>query len=667
MTKKNKKDKDNEEDAECKGESCPINGPANGGHDDNNEYTDELLASVTGEDQPKLLELPKLRDLVPKKLLMRDRCLQLGYMIGPLTQKQDKRSLEVGGFFLVKKDDDSFAFQDFIIPKELPVSEGSIYVAEHYDQTAREVKTLNQKNNTSLRFGAMFHVHPYKAGGLYHSNADDKALESLLNKLAKTTRKVHESPYMLIQDKLRKEYGDKAFCLKGDELSDAVQRFIYPDDILFFKVLREFGLKPDPAHFKKKDFMGRLLDMIGKETYEPRLVNFAVSFVFNNNKGGHYVKLGAQEKFVFTGKESSIYIENLPLEIFDEGVDIPTEEEVTELIKERIVFPEKIKTKWISRAASKIVYSGPSGSAVGSIGVSSKKSVAERIASLVEPAAAAESSEGNVSGDDALESIVTGEDVVSSAPKKTEMPANQIAKTKDRTYNNEEIAELFVLAANSYLADFRHAECKYSTYMVEILDLLGKYRYTYYAGSAPGYDTRVKNTNLPGIRTSVEQTGSLVEDNPRVVETHFTHFYRIQDSIDNIIDEILELQDSESAKFMLEFVFAKDIDEKNKLLETYVTGVLTAKVERYIASNLADGKSTAGHTDNDKDADASEAGKPGDANSTLDIKSKDGEPDTPADSEPSSPGASADSHPDASEDDDMLKHTFRPRDRFFEE
>ena len=204
----------------CPDGKCSLPGPARGGYDDGGEFADELFNELNDEVASKVPEQKPLKELLPFPLRISERCLEFGFKLGPETKKASNRELEAGGFYLVEKGDDLFTFKDFIVPKDLPVFAGRIVIAEHYSDAGDEIQILNNLNNTDYRMAAMLHVHPNNAGGLYHSSMDDDALKSLVNKMAKTTRRIYEVPYNLIEDKIRRERGDDCSILKGDELTD---------------------------------------------------------------------------------------------------------------------------------------------------------------------------------------------------------------------------------------------------------------------------------------------------------------------------------------------------------------------------------------------------------------------------------------------------------------
>ena len=605
-------------DASEEEETCPVNGPVLS-VDQSNEFNDDLLSCLTGGDssaeEPKM-KIAQLRDLVPQNLQIRDRCLQLGYMIGPETSQQGKKPFEVGGFFTVESGDQLFTFNDFIIPQKLPVTIGSITVAEHYDQCAREIQGRSTQQHRKLRLGAMFHIHPSLTGGLYHSDDDDKALDSLVDKMAKTTRQVFESPFQLIEDKLKIEYGPDQLCLKGDELSDAVKRFFYPDDHLFFQVLQEFGLKPDPHDFKKADFLARLLESIDDQTYEPRAVNFAVSFVFNNARGGPYVCMGMEEKYIFSGKQNRTKVSDIPLVVTDIGIDLPTAEEVAELVRSRVVFPPKYAFQGVRRYVRGFISDRTSNSALDLLSSSKtsggsnplRDSLAHRINSLAplsSPASLRQELDlleeiNRVSTSDSLDLSDLSDQLdpltTLTNPAQPFNPARPLSsqsgsaipsvpKTVKPFYTYQEIAGMFTLAASSYLLDGRHAECRYSTYMTVLLDKLDSFGTSTPVFINSQYSNYSSNqhhgSKALGLRSAVLALGPLLADRDDVVAKPDVKYYSLKTVATNIHDELdfmdrakeMDLACQEDCRFMLRFIFAPGSMDRSKLLEDYV-GIL---------------------------------------------------------------------------------------------
>ncbi len=604
---------------ECPDGTCGLN---NGSFDDDG-LGDDLLASVLGEEVEEKVQMKvtPLKELAPEKIYIRDRCIQFGKMVGPETRKQGKKRLEVGGFFLRDIDEDKVTLMDFIVPKDLPVTTGSIYVAEHYDQAAREVRAENQVLKIRRRIGAMFHIHPSEKGqGLYHSQDDNEVLVNLVNKMSKTTKVPYDAPFALFQEKIRTEYGDDGIYLRGDALSDYIQRFVYPEDELFFKALQEFGLKPDAKDFKKAEFLARLLDMVGKETYEPRIVAYGISFVFNNGGDNPFVKLGIRERFAFSGTEDYDSIANIPYEITDVGIDIPTAEEVAAIVKQRVKFPY-VAPKNVAKAAAGRFFDNVAGvwRDVGSKGKGKKGSkggkgkayqggargpqgfhgqgtstatssyargrktarhiLKEGIEDLVLPEPEVEDNIGS----ELLEAIDTGEAIGMGNGKK-DMPKDQIEKSDGKYYSISEITDLFGLALFSYLREGRHPQSKYSTYVSVLVSLLSAYHGPHKSAnlrtsiSHAGKQNYIDMGPILGLRSCIEELGPLVEDNPLVVKRHKIDFFKLNNMTDNIYGEIAHRPkgveyDDETVQFMSQFIVGTTFG-RNVLLKSYVESVL---------------------------------------------------------------------------------------------
>ncbi|MBT5030550.1 hypothetical protein HN840_05335 [archaeon] len=578
------KDNDNKD---CPDGTCPINGPASGGYDDD-DFGDELLGSLLGDEEEEETreEILRLADLLPKEFTITDRAIKLGQRIGPLVQEQDKkgalygRALEVGGFFVAERDDIT-NFRDFIVPRKLHVTTGAILIAEQYDFAARELKARNEKNNTHQRLAAMFHIHPSKNGGLHHSPQDDKELVKLTSKMAKTTRQIFESPYSFIEDRIRKEYGEDQLCLKGDELSDAIQRFIYPHDEAFFSALQHFDINPDPNAFNKAEFLAQILDLIDQQTFEPRLINYGVSIVFNNGGGFPYIKIGAEEKFAFSGKKNYDSFENIPIRVIEHGINIPTYEEIEDLISARVIFPERFVKKAgkaVRRALRKPAATA-SNAAIPATAYGTNTawgnwqnpgaittnyytalSLSERL-ELIQT----QNEEVDEGDSDLLESLTTGSSV-RSAPSKKLITEDKISNA---VYRYTEIATMFTLAAQMYMTKHRQTFCEYSTFMQELSKTLCSHPASTWHKGRQEYDPL-------GLRTSIEIVGEILPDNLQIVEAHLINLdYRLGNAVKNIRNELLEwdVDHAETIDFMLRFSHAQ-IGAQNKLLETYAESVL---------------------------------------------------------------------------------------------
>jgi len=588
---------DTNETGGCPDGSCSLNGPENGGIDETGEFADDLFAELISKEPAQV----PLMNLVPQKLVLSDRCLQAGKMMGQITTQADlyNRKLEVGGFYLLVAGDESFVYRDFILPSGLPVTEGSITVAEHYDKAARENRARNKQFGTNLKMGAMFHIHPVsiKKGGLYHSTDDDDALDSLVNKMAKTTRRVFEAPFELIQGNIRREYGEDGLVLKGDALADAVVKFVYPNDELFFNLLRQYGFKADPGDFKKNEFLAKLLELIDHQTTEPRSVSFAVSFVFNNAGDDPYVKMKAQETFVLSKRSKDITFEDLPIEVVDKGIEIPDENELLALVKDRVVFPKpyfkaRIR-RWVnggwqdvaeeqdfyyngfSRAGTKF----PASKARGAFAAADYAGggINARLESLVLPPPGVALSGKELEEQERRELsevLLMGESTGVGRGKKDTfaMPENQTFKISgaDAAYTHQEFAQLFVFAIHMYHAEQRHSECKYSTYVDELLTTLGRWSQGYNNNRIINYADK---DNIVGLRGAVLEVGPLVPDNTVVVEKMKFNTYRIENMVENVADELSgnKTDDQDTIEFMDKFIGTSSTEERNKLIENYVT------------------------------------------------------------------------------------------------
>jgi hypothetical protein len=573
MAKKNKKT-----EVEAVGDSCPLHGPGTGGLDMDGEYTDDLLSSLAPGTPVKKIVIPSLQSLVPQTLFITDRNYQLGQTIGPVTEDIDGRALEVGGFFTIEKDDPLFTYKGFIVPKELPVTQGNITIAEHYDAAAREMKA-HQDIYKNERLAAMFHIHPDKNGGLHHSPADNDSLVMLVNRMAKTTRRVFEAPFSLIADNIRTEYGDTNYCLKGDELTDAVQRFYYPDDEAFLQLLKDFGMNPDVKDFRKREFLAKLLDTIGKETYEPRKINFGVSFVFNNGKGKPFVKMGIQETLPLSQKQNYVEVSNIPIEIIEKGINILTEAEVEALVNERVKFPEKYTpTHMAGRFGDVIIQGGEriiryvmGDDQSDFISIAGTSKVERRIAAA-KRAAEKEKKPSEDTSADVLEALQNGsavKHVQKYTPVSKHGPANKFRTKEDNPAPTiAGISQLFTMALYGYALRYRDKDCKYSTYVIEALDEMSAWNTT--GGSNQQWQTHKKKGRTNGFWTAVNELGDLVADDPTLVEEPKLPRYRIDTIVENIYDELVNDQDVPTAQFMNHFVQSTTLAEQNALLEEYI-------------------------------------------------------------------------------------------------
>lgn len=542
-------------------DACSMPGPARGGYKDDT-YDSEVFAALSEEDErpdPKK-EIKEIQDILPKHLTIRDRCLQLGYMIGPITQKEGKEPFEVGGFFTVVKGDPSFKYTDFIVPKKLPVTPGSIEIAEHYPRTAEELKAINEARGTNLRLGAMFHIHTAQGKeGLGHSGPDDDALVRLVNRMAKTTRQVFNVEYRLIEGKVKREYGSDHFALTGHALSDAIVKLYYPDDQVFFELLRQFGFKPNQRQFKKNEFLARLLDSIDHTTEEPRAVSFATSFVFNNGRGGPYIKVEIEDKLMVSQKVKRYIWEQPPYKVVDKGIDLPTEEGVLNLVKGRVVFPPKPKViRWFGggRRRRSFAVPGYRGDGHGNAYYPGKQ---------------------GFDGTWEDQGLPTGPGHDFNGTPETKYPTkgNKVRKLAEGAERSiESLANLFALESEAYVMEFMNPTCKYSTFMAEVIDRLGEFSHATVATF--DYGRQVPNapaqSDKGDLRAIVLSVGDLKEDGDSVEKPEFLP-YRLRNVVENLVEYHKKDDDPRTRLFMLQFVNARDIVIRNQVIEEYVKAV----------------------------------------------------------------------------------------------
>ena len=476
---------------------CELPGPARGGYKD--ESFDEDLESVLTGEAEEVVKIAPVQSFLPLPLKISERNLELGYLIGPAAASIGKSQFEVGGLYTIDLRDGNFSLTDFIIPRGLPVQRGSILIAEHYPQAAAELKKINDRDASQRRLSAMFHIHPEKGGrGLFHSGDDNAALASLLNKMAEVNKISSESPYQLIQSKVKKRYGDNELVLRGDELSDAIIRFVFPDDELFFKLLKDFGLKPDRKSFDKQRFLGELLEVIDHKTTEPRTIRFATSFVFENDRKGPFVRMQIEEKFALTGTVQGYFLTNPKLEVILKGVNLPTEEEAVALVKDRVKFPEAQPFFRRKKGARVWVGDGEGdGEDLDWDGVVSAPGTYMP-------------KHGFATG-----ALTAGGGSPAGAYVPYQPPPKTFVKKVDfAQVGVEEIAGNFAVQAFGYLCQYWDKRCRYSQYMDQLFDRLGRF-------------VALNQKVLPGnIRQQVSELGDLVEDGPEMEKPLTPYPYR---------------------------------------------------------------------------------------------------------------------------------------------
>lgn len=484
------------------------------------EVDDDLWDAMDDDEEVTIRR--SVHQLIPDRIRISERNLFVGQQIGLITQALDRkgkkpgRPLEVGGFYLGDlSEGDNAVLRDFIIPMGLPVTEGTVTIAEHYPAAGIEIRERNKQEGTDYRMMAMFHIHPTTKGGLHHSHMDDNSLRSLVNKMSKTSRRVYSEPFAAFSTTATAEYGEDAKVLRGDALIDAIVKFVYPDDASFFQVLQEFGLEPDVREFRKAEFLARLLDRIDYQTEEPRLVHTAVSFVYNNSGSDMpFVKIGIGEKYVLSGEENYTTVSDFPIEVVERGINIPTLEEIAQAVVERVRVPARKKRKPVTRVVRDFWSVG--GSKFGS--GDSKGPSGTHSRGLYQP---------------------TRED---------------IKKADDEQYTPKEVADLFAFGLFSYAAERRHAACRYSGYANQLIDRLSRYNRN------PG----VKDT----LSGAVIEAGEIFEDEEEFSAKPIQH-YGIKPMSEKIIDTIV-LDHRLTNEFIMSFISTADTGKRSDLLRDYV-------------------------------------------------------------------------------------------------
>ena len=616
MRRSEKRRREREEDS-CVGGSCDFTGPS---ILTNSAMAAHALDMITGfEGRPEKPVIPPVTDYLPEKVRISRRCYQFGKSIGVAVREIDDRPVESGGLYAMTRGDFSFDLSEFVVPKGLKVYTDGVKFAEQFPMAGYEMQRINSEMGTDFVLCGMFHVHPGSVCGVEHSSKDDHEFPKLLNKVAEVTRQRFDSPYLLIQDRIKEEFTEEGKVLRGHDLEDFVREFVFPNDQAFFALLNDFGLKPDLDSFNKSDFFARLLDIMDERTFEPRLVSVAFSFVYDDKLGEPYVEIAYEDKYKLSGQVKYGTVENVPIEIFDDGRHVLTMDEVSDLVQERLVLPPKPRPRiprrryaqagglvvgphvWQTRATEPIE-EGFYGGGINSLGsgrfwydqdnrtvprqpvrrVIRRSSVQDRINSLITPGELNEWYGQDDIGEDTLVDMVMqgGQVVTPSRSCVNDLPwviqeklEDQVDKTEDK-YTREDVVGMFVMELSSYLMHFRGESCRYSTYVDELLDYLGaNYRGVSVAIEASeGVEDVEEFEPYFGLRASVLRVGEIVADHPEVVGEHtfFRQKYQYDAMVRNIVDEIEDLDDDFTMSFMRGFITARSPEEKSDLLERYV-------------------------------------------------------------------------------------------------
>ncbi len=507
-----------------------------------NDYNrpDVKLEDVTAE----------LRNVLPIPIPITERMLRIGQMIGPIVQELTHDRYEVGGFYITDISKD-FALKDFIIPKKLPIAPDNIQIEEHYPATDVELVAQNKEKSREYRMAALFHVHPgsYKAE---HSGQDDGQLSKLVNKAQKTNRRIIVQPLELIASKVKVESGKETYVMRGDEASDAVLKYTFPNDEAFYAILKEYGLNPDPKTFDKGAFMAKVMERLSLETSIARIVNFGISFVFNNKGDMPYVVMAVRDKTILTGAYNYFTISNVPLQIIEKGVNLPTKEELEAIVKDRVALP---RPRFFQRRVEEPLI----------VKVGDNQTIVIPISRLETPVAPPAKQDIPVvkKADVTAAKVAQSTAQVTPAPTVATKPIEQkkpgVVKKDYEQFTQTELACSFMGAVLAYTASYKSNDCEYGQYLYGVIDKLGI-------------------AYMPGtLEETVAQIGKLKKD----VDQEKSTVPDVQGLLflsKRIIDELIKSDSQEAKDFMRKFTVATN-KERNRLLESFVNGVFgeTAK------------------------------------------------------------------------------------------
>ena len=269
--------------------------------------------------------------------------------------------------------------------------------------------------------------------------------------------------------------------------------------------------------------------------------------------------MGIGERRLFTGEKPIVYTSDVPLQVIDLGEPMPTEAEVAQLVRERIRFPPrpKVFTRTRSKSARGGGSSLPTGYPPDATSYQSHGDTWRQQWGPVQPTSPWLQGQGasNASGGPVTPKRQTDD------------------KVTDKNYRLTEIADLFTLAAHSYVLEWRHDDCKFSEYLDDVLTSIDRFSLQ----QGYGVSTISGGTRQPspvfGFREAVKYTGPISDDPLKEVFTPRFAFYHASGVAKCISAGLKENPDDNATiQFMFRFIYGST-DSRNTALQRYVTQV----------------------------------------------------------------------------------------------
>jgi len=351
-------------------------------------------------------------------------------------------------------------------------------------------------------------------------------------------------------------------------LTDAIVKFVYPSDEMFFQLLKDFGIRSRRKSFSKAEFLAQLIDSIDQDTTEPRIVRWATSLVFELDRNGPDIQMEIEDQHVLSQTTEYYTFANPAYRVINQGEGILTEDQVADLVRERIKFPPKPKWINVAKGVFGVGKKGKGGKwQQQQYVVPGQQNIVPADTGMSDSEAAFWGGLDNVKGP-------------AAGGKVKYVPPQPVVenKTEDPTYTLKELVKVFALSAYSYSIHRRHSYCRYSEYMHKLIEDVGVYQL--------GFQKKdVQHIPVGDLNNHILHLGDLVED-PDVITLDPTHNWslnNVERAAKNILEFQAEYPDQAAIQFMTQFVNAHDVIVQNRVLEEYVGKVNATYQEALLA------------------------------------------------------------------------------------
>ncbi|MBI1969490.1 hypothetical protein HYS48_02240 [Candidatus Woesearchaeota archaeon] len=484
---------------------------------------DDVLALLQGKEKGDEEEevLP-----VPTTVPMSKGTREKAHTICQIVKKVAGDSHEWFSFLLASKADPLFIARDLLIVKGTKAERGHVVVeGEHVAKASAEVQELNALLGTDFYIIGWLHSHG--GGPVGHSFFDDGNFVQVLNSVRLNTEQAVPTRLDLIESRITKHVEDGKIILTGQDVEDAVIRYVLPKEEAFQALLIKYGIeKGKRIAVEREAFLADVLELVQLETAEPKIVGFGYSVVVNDRGEEPYALVGVVEEKVITGKGTvKKYAYKTNVEPREVEKDVTADPQTLEaMVRERIQFPPPTKSTIVVLSSRKRRRRGHGrwfGRWLGD-------------------------SESYKNG------VMSPEDIEAHTHSNSSAPSGGTTTTQTRQKRSQdilflnEIACIFAYHAAAYLTAFESPAVRYSEYLDRVFEMLDQ-------------------THSKGLMETIAHVGELYSDEAGVFVPRFEP-YKLKRIQDNITDRLAGDPKHPEIRFMLAFIHG----DKNAALEQYI-------------------------------------------------------------------------------------------------